>query len=382
MIRIFLKRFRRESSEGAMERRTNRVTITEVARAAGVSVATVSLVLNGRARAVQISEVTSDAVREVAASLGYLPNHAARSLRRRRTNTLTILVYSLANPYYADIARAARREAAARGYSMHIVETEGHDAEFDALRHLRSGDSDGVIAATTRHHAFPEAAEIFREVVDRGLAAVTVIDYSIDPTIPAIRIDDEAGAYLATAHLTRLGHHRIAYLTYATIEQLEREQQSHAFDRYCGYRRALAEAGVGFDPASVITGPPSAAGGREMVRRILTRAVRPTAIFCFNDLIAIGALRALYEAGVRVPEEMAVVGFDGIEPTAFTTPALTTVAHSRDDLGRFAANTLIGLLDRRAPGTMDRVLPVRLIIRESCGAPARMRKEFEEELRG
>jgi DNA-binding LacI/PurR family transcriptional regulator len=348
-----------------------------VARAAGVSAATVSLVLNGRARAVQISDVTSEAVREVAAHLGYTPNHAARSLRRRRTNTLTILVYSLANPYYADIARAARQAAAAHGYKLHIVETEGQDAEFEALRNLRSGDSDGVIAATTRHRAYPEAAETFREVVERGLAAVTLIDYSIHPTIPAIRIDDAASAHLATAHLTRLGHHRIAYLTYATVEELEEGRPSHAFDRYRGYRRALAEAGVGFDPASVITGPPSPTGGREMVQRTLARQVRPTAIFCFNDLIAIGALRALYEAGVRVPEEMAVVGFDGIEPTAFTTPALTTVAHSRDDLGRLAVETLIGLLDGQTPSAMDRVLPGRLIIRESCGAPARMRGETE-----
>src|SRR5438445_353327 len=122
-----------------MERRAKQVTITEVARAAGVSAATVSLVLNGRARAVQISEVTSETVREAAARLGYTPNHAARSLRRRRTNTLTILVLSLKNPYYADIARAARQAAAAQGYKMNIVETEGREAELEALRNLRSG---------------------------------------------------------------------------------------------------------------------------------------------------------------------------------------------------------------------------------------------------
>lgn len=359
-----------------MERRAKQVTIAEVARAAGVSAATVSLVLNGRARAVQISEVTSDAVREAAAHLGYTPNHAARSLRRRRTNTLTILVLMLKNPFYADIAIAARQAAAAHGYKMNIVEAQGREAELEALRNLRSGDSDGVIAATTRHRAFPEASETFREVVKRGLAAVTVIDYSIDPTIPAIRIDDEAGAHLATAHLARLGHRRIAYLTYATIEELERERPSHALDRYRGYRRALNEASIAFDPAWVVTGSPSYMGGYEMVREILARvAPRPTAIFCFNDLIAIGALRALYEAGIRVPAEMAVVGFDGIEATAFTTPALTTVEHSREDLGRLAVETLIGLLDGRAPDMVDRVLPGRLVVRESCGAPAGMRAE-------
>ncbi len=359
-----------------MERSTRRVTIIEVAQAAGVSAATVSLVLNGRARAGQISEGTSDTVREVAATLGYTPNHAARSLRRRQTNTLTILVYTLSNPYYADIARAARQAAAERGYKMNIVETEGRDAELDALRNLQSGDSDGVIVATIRHRAFPEAAETFREVVKRGLAAVTLIDYSIDPTIPAIRIDDEAGAHLATAHLIALGHAQIAYLTYATTEELEGGEQSHAFDRYRGYRRALAEAGIAFDPRWVIAGLPTYDGGRAMVRELLTHAApRPTAIFCFNDLIAIGALRALYEAGVRVPQEMAVVGFDGIALTAFTTPALTTVAHSRDDLGRLAVETLIGLLDGRVPDMPDRVLPGRLVVRESCGAPMEMRAE-------
>ncbi|HEY8601928.1 MAG TPA: LacI family DNA-binding transcriptional regulator [Thermomicrobiales bacterium] len=351
-----------------------RVTMAEVARAAGVSVATVSLVLNGRDRDLQISETTAIAVLEAAARLDYTPNHAARSLRRRRTNTFTILIFALDNPYYADIARAARQAAAAHGYKLHIVETLGPDAEMDALRNLQSGDSDGVIVATIRHGALPHASEAFREVVRRGLAAVTLLDYSADPRIPAIRIDDEADAYLATAHLITLGHRRIAYLNNSTATELAQGQPGHAFDRYRGYRRALGDAGIPFDPACVFAGHWSPAGGRAMVRELLARAEpRPTALFCFNDLIAIGALRGLYEAGVRVPGEMAVLGFDGIEPGAFTTPALSTVAHSREDLGRLGVETLLGLLDGRAPDKPDHVLPGRLLLRESCGTPSAFR---------
>ncbi len=357
-----------------MEPSARRVTITDVARAAGVSVATVSLVLSERHRALQISEATAAVVREAAARLDYTPSHAARSLRRQRTNTLTLLVFDLHNPYYADIARAARQAATEQGYKLHIVETQGQDAEMDALRQLRSGDADGVIVATSRHGAFPEATAMFRDVVRRGLAAVTLIDYSVDPAIPAVRIDDEAGAYLATAHLTRLGHRRIAYLSPASAAELEQGRPSHAFDRYRGYRRALAEAELAFDPAWVLWGPWTATGGRGMVRELMERAgPRPTALFCFNDLIAIGALRALYEAGIGVPGGVAVVGFDGIELTSFTTPALTTVAHSRDDLGRLGVETLLGLLAGRAPETPDRVLPTHLVIRESCGAPSAVR---------
>ncbi len=357
-----------------MEPSARRVTITDVARAAGVSVATVSLVLSERHRELQISEATASAVREAATRLDYTPSHAARSLRRRRTNALTLLVFDLQNPYYADIARAARQAAAEQGYKLQIVETQGQAAELDALRNLRSGDADGVVVATTRHRGFPEATAMFRQVARRGLAAVTLIDYGIDPIIPAVRIDDEAGAYLATAHLTGLGHRRIAYLTHACAADLEQGRPGHAFDRYCGYRRALAEADLAFDPSWVLGGSWSAAGGRGMVRELLAReGTRPTALFCFNDLIAIGALRALYEAGIRVPDDMAVVGFDGIELASFTTPALTTVAHSRDDLGRLGVETVLGLLAGRAPETPDRVLPAHLVVRESCGATAAAR---------
>ena len=156
-----------------MERRAKQVTIAEVARAAGVSAANRLTRPQWARPRVQISEGTSEVVREAAAQLGYTPNHAARSLRSRRTNTLTILVLMLKNPFYADIAMAAREAAAAHGYKMNIVEAQGREAELDALRNLRSGDADGVIAATTRHRAFPEASETFREVVKRGLAAVS-----------------------------------------------------------------------------------------------------------------------------------------------------------------------------------------------------------------
>jgi LacI family repressor for deo operon, udp, cdd, tsx, nupC, and nupG len=157
--------------------------------------------------------------------------------------------------------------------------------------------------------------------------------------------------------------------------RLEGDARAHAVDRYRGYRRALDEAGVAFDPALILSGHWSSVGGHTMVRELLARpGSRPTALFCFNDLIAIGALRALYEAGVRVPDDIAVVGFDGISPTAFTTPALTTVEHSRDDLGRLAVETLLGLLDGRESATPDLVLPGRLVVRESCGTPAELRE--------
>ena len=353
-----------------MSYRAKRVTITQVARAAGVSPATVSLVLNGRARAVQISESTVASVSAMAAQLGYTPHHAARSLRRQQTNIITLLVHTLTNPYYTDIASAARRAATAGGYRVNVVETQGCDAESDALAGLRSGDADGVIVATTQHHR--DFAPTFHEVIGRGLPMVTVIDYSIDPHNPVIRIDDQAGAYLGTHHLLTLGHTRIAYLTHATLDDLERHERSHARDRYCGYRQALTEAGIAFDPAWVIAGETTPDGGRAAMHALLAQpAPRPTAAFCFNDLIAIGALRACFERGVRVPEDMALVGFDGIDLTAFTTPAISTVAHSRADLGRMAVETLLAMLTGAGPMEAERVLPCQLIVRESCGATRR-----------
>lgn len=344
-----------------------RVTIDEVARAAGVSKTTVSVVLNGGADDLGIRESTRMAVVDSASRLGYTPNYAARNLRRQRTNVLSLLVQDLANPCFVDIAVATRAAAVARGYEVNVIDAGPFDSEMRAIEHLRGGGADAVIVATGRHAARGPAIESLKDLVRHGRPVVMLIDRSPDPAIPAIRVDVEGGAYVATSHLVALGHRRIAHLALQGSNPIEAELTSQG-DRYRGFRRALHDAGLPFEKRWLIRGSDTLAGGREMMRSLLELpGARPTAVLVYNDLTAIGALRALHDAGIRVPDDMALVGTDGIELGEYTTPPLTTVDHPREELGRLAIETVCGLLAGTRPADTERVLQARLIVRASCG---------------
>jgi DNA-binding LacI/PurR family transcriptional regulator len=355
-----------------MARKAQRATIVEVARAAGVSITTVSVVLNERYSAVRISAATRAMVKDVAERLGYIPHQAAQSLRRQHTTMLTLLSGSLSNPYFTDIAAGIRATIALRGYELNVVEAALLETELQALEQLRNGSSAGVILATGRHRARGQAIDALRGLVRRGLPAVILCDRSPDPAIPAITIDDELGAYVLTSHLLSLGHRCIAHFT-SRYSTLSSDESSVDSDRFQGYLRALAQAEVGFDPAWVVQGEPTVPGGYAMLRELLARpGPRPTAIFCTCDLMAIGALRALYEVHIRVPDDIAVAGFDGIMLGQFTTPALTTMNQPRAEMGRLAADMLFSLLDGQQLLPSEQVLAVELLVRESCGAAARV----------
>jgi DNA-binding LacI/PurR family transcriptional regulator len=360
-----------------MPRKSQRTTIVEVARAAGVSTTTVSVVLNESQSNVRISEATRAAVKAAAEQLGYLPNPAAQSLRRQRTTMLTLLVGDLANPFFTDIAASVHAPVAVRGYELNIVDAYRLETELQALDQLRNGSSAGVIVATGRHGTRGQAIDALRELVRCGLPAVIMSDRSPDPAIPAIRIDDAVGAYVVTTHLLKLGHRHIAHLT-SRLSDLALHGSSVESDRLRGYLRALTEAGVAHDPAWLAQGEPTVAGGYALMHELLARpGPRPTAVFCISDLRAIGALRALYEAGIRVPEDMAVVGFDGIQLGQFTTPALTTMNQPREEMGRLAADMLFTLLEGHEPLPSEQVLAAELLVRESCGAVARMKSGID-----
>jgi DNA-binding LacI/PurR family transcriptional regulator len=357
----------------AMSRKTQRTTIVEVARAAGVSTTTVSVVLNESHSTVRISEATRAVVKAAAAQLGYMPNPAAQSLRRQHTMMLTLLVGDLANPFFTDIAASVHAHVAVRGYELNIVNAYRLETELQALDQLRNGSSAGVIVATGRHGTRGQAIDALRGLVRGGLPAVIMCDRSPDPAIPAIRIDDQVGASVMTTHLLKLGHRQIAHLT-SRRSDLSAHESSVESDRFQGYLRALTEAGVAYDPAWVVQGEPTVHGGYALMHELLARpGPRPTAAFCISDLGAIGALRALYEAGIRVPEDMAVVGFDGILLGQFTTPALTTMNQPREAMGRFAADMLFNLLEGHPLPPSEQVLAAELLVRESCGAVARIK---------
>ncbi|SDR61859.1 transcriptional regulator, LacI family [Rhizobiales bacterium GAS191] len=332
----------------------------DVARLAGVSQAAVSLVLNGAAACHGLSEATQRRVRSAADKLSYVPNHAARSLRRKRTNTITFMTADLGNRYFAEVVTAAEALARARGYVVNVVAARTEADEIATIERLSNGVSDGLVVHGGARWTSDEILRLRR----RGLACVLLQDSGAGEndaaTIPCVRVDIELGGFLATRHLLELGHRRVAHITD------ERMAEQPINDRLAGYRRALSEADIEFDPALVMSGVNSFAGGDAAMRSLMADA-RPTAVFVFNDQMAIGCLHALSALGMRVPQDVAIVGFDGTELGAFSIPELTTIDHPRRELGRLAAQAMLDLLEGRGDPTGIPTLPVRLVVRRSCG---------------
>ena len=188
---------------------TGAPTSADVARLAGVSQATISLVLNGRASNVRISDETRDRVISAAAQLGYTPNHAARSLRQRRTNIITFVLPTLDNPYFSDVVRAAQTAAHQHGYAVSVIPAKTKPGEFHALSFLQGAAFDGIIVAGRENCTAPE----LKQLAARGVAVVVLQEQSPDPSIQSVSVDLEAGGYMATRHLIDLGHRRIAHVT-------------------------------------------------------------------------------------------------------------------------------------------------------------------------
>ena len=342
-------------------RNRKRATSLDVAREAGVSQATVSVVLNGSATAIRISDDTRARVMAAADALGYVPNHAAQSLRRRRTRSITFISPAPENPYFAEVVAGAQAAAQEAGYSVFIAAVPTAQAARQILWHLNAGTSDGVIFGSRD----PSVGGELRHAMRRGLVGVALqyAPWDDQQLVPVVRTDKHAGGYLATRHLIQLGHRRIAHLVDAA-------HYAHLpAERTAGYRRALAEAGIEFQPDWQVEGTNSVAGGDACMRLLLQRpGPQPTAVFVFNDQMAIGALHALRKLGLRVPEDMAVIGFDGIGLGAFTNPELTSVEQPRAEVGRRAVELIFDLLAGKYTTSREVTLPLRLVIRESCGA--------------
>ncbi len=346
-----------DDSTGRKAGRLGKVTSLDVARRAGVSQPTVSMVLSGAGVRARLSADTIERVRAAAAELDYMPNHAARSLRQRRTGIVTMILAGLDNPYIAEVVGGAQHAALGRGYSLHLVVAPDEASALAALGSLRSGVSDGVVITARSQPIIDEAQRLW----DRGFAAALLMHRGAPLPIPSVTADLDLGGFLATDHLLRLGHRRIAHI----IDQAPAAE--HAADRTQGYRRALAAAGIAPDPDWIVAAENSFAGGAAAMQQLLA-GPRPTAVFAYNDLMAVGVLHALRTSGRRVPDDVAVVGFDGIQLGAYAAPTLTTIDHPRDALGRLAVEMVIDRAEGTEPARLEHVLPVRLVVRQSCGA--------------
>jgi DNA-binding LacI/PurR family transcriptional regulator len=313
-----------------------RVTMRDVARRTGVSIQTVSAVLNGKPG---IGAATTAQVRSAIAELGYQPNLLASSLRSRRSTTIGLLLPNVANPYFAEQARGVEDVAQARGYSVMLCNTDGDPAkERTYVRLLKQYQAAGVIGGPRE-----ESAPLL---------------WAASP-----KVDDRRGGYVATAHLLDLGHRRIACITGPLLPQSPGEQ------RLLGYRAALGDWSVAVDERLIVEGAFDFASGRRAVEVWLQRGPAPSAIFAHNDPMAIGAMAALKRAGLRIPEDVAVLGYDGTEIAALYDPPLTTVAQPTYELGAYAMTVLADCIEGNAAAPADPAVPdCALIVRRSTVA--------------
>lgn len=335
------------------------VTIREVADAAGVSIATVSRVLNHKAH--PVGDATRRRILSLAEEMGYRPNQAARSLRTERSSTIGIVTDNIDSPHTTAMIRGIQDRAKQNGYICVVISAEWDpQIEREAIRDLASRSIDGIIFAETWHRSAIEILALSDKpfvFVHRQFAAEH--PHSVSP-------DEVYGARLATGHLIRLEHRRIGYIN-GPVEYYA------SADRLSGYRMELEENGIAFDDALVRDGDWQVKSGYDAALELLDAAPRPTAIFAGNDLMAAGAMYAITDTGLRVPQDIAVVGYDNREIARIFRPAMTTVTLPLNAMGQASAQMLLDLLQGERDAQAEVKIRGELIIRESCGAPADQR---------
>lgn len=331
------------------------ITRNDVAARAGVPPSSVSYVINNGPR--PVSKAVRERVLKAIAELDYHPSDLARSLRTQQSKTLGLMIPNVTDPFFAEIASAVEEASFEQDYTVILAHSSNSpEREMQYAQVLRSKQVDGVIlhlvASDPEPARFLEQAGIRTIILERTL-----------PDFHCFVADDLRGAYLATQHLLDLGHSRIAYIA--------REGDfAHSAQRVEGYRQALAARDVRADKQFIVSSKFGYGAAATACRQLLNLRHPPTAILAHDDITAIGAIGALADAGLRVPGDMSVVGFDNIAQAAHSVPALTTVAYPRHEMGRAAAELLLRLLaDKEAIPPTTSILPVELVVRASTAAP-------------
>ena len=338
------------------------VTIREVAQAAGVSVATVSRVVSGSSHHVRPD--TRRRVMGAVTRLRYHPNLVARGLKKRVTHTVGLIVPDISNPFFPAIARGIEDVASRAGFGVLLCNTyEDLAKERAYLNLLDHRMVDGMIFATVGANTTH-----LRMLRRRGVPAVLIARVPEGVGIDAVLVDNRRGTREATEHLLHLGHRHIAFIGGPPT-------LPDAIERRAGYEEALVAAGIAVAPVLIRDGGFRAEGGAAAVEVLLEQPLPFTAIVAANDLMAIGAMEKLRRRGRRIPEDVAIVGFDDITFASLVEPRLTTVAQPKYRMGRLAMERLLDLLGGGDRTPRRLVLEPKLVVRESCGARLRRRSD-------
>jgi LacI family transcriptional regulator len=336
-------------------RRAELPTIVDVARESGVSYSTVSRVLNNYE---YVKPATREKVLQAAQRLGYVPNQQARSLAGGRSNLIGVLVPGLDNGYIIEIVRGIDEELAQAGYNLILYTTHRHEGrEAEYISGIVNGAADGLLLVV------PMISATYLEVLHQRNFPCVLIDQS-DPAAQntCVYASNVEGAYAATRHLIELGHRRIGFITGLMGLQ-------SAVDRLQGYTNALNDHGIARDDRLIVHGNFMESGGRGAANTLLDLDPPPTAIFASNDLSAFGAIAAIRERGLRVPEDISVVGFDDLPQARMSYPRLTTVHQPIEEMGRIAVRMLLQQIETPDSAPTRVMVETHLILRDSSAPP-------------
>lgn len=324
--------------------------IREVAKLAGVSVATVSRALTNPEK---VSQKSLDKVNTAIQQVGYRPNLLARNFRATRSFTLVVLVPNITNPFFSQVIQAIEDRAQQKGYAVLLGDTrESQKREQEYVQRVETRLADGVIQLRPQSMS-PS---------NHNIPWVNACGVESTPG-PSIRIDNVASSKTIVDYLISLGHTKIGAITGL-------KDNPHSIDRLAGYKQSLDAAGIPFDRSLVAEGDFSMWSGQGAAHQFFQLDSRPTAICCFNDEMAIGAIQACKARGLNVPKDISITGFDDIAYARYSDPGLTTMAQPSEEIGKIALDMLVRIIEGEDLATQRVVLPTQFIIRQSTAPPA------------
>jgi LacI family transcriptional regulator len=339
------------SKEGLRNEEWQMATIKDIAKKAGVAISTVSYALNNDHR---VNVNTKKRIMEVAKELNYRPNGVARDLKMKKVKTIGIFMNDFGGPFYSELIRGVQEIVYSNGYDLIACSTYGEGEESTVHRFLKEKRIDGAILLAP---TIPN--ELVLDVASDDFPIVVLDRELKSDHIYSVLIDNKQGAFKAVNHLINLGYRKIGYLSgpnnsYDNLKRLE------------GLKSALEMNNLPFVPSWNVQGRFTEEGGYQAMKILLTSPNIPQAVFSANDEMAVGAIKALNEAGLKVPDDLAIIGFDDIRLASYIQPPLTTMSHHKYEWGTLATQILFyALQEKSARDTI--FLPVELIKRESCG---------------
>jgi LacI family transcriptional regulator len=335
-----------------------KITIKEVAIRAGVSPATASRVAGNYG---YVSEKNRRKVLAAIQELGYHPNAIARSMVTKSTHTIGLVVTDITNPFFAHLARGVENITWPAGYTLILANTDEDIIREESVVHtLLEKQVDGLILVPASSQPTPYLENLVKQGIPLVLLDRTVYNLGVD----AVMVDNENGAFQAVSHLINLGHQRIGMV----IDNLDTSTNA---ERLAGYRKALQSAGIPVEESLVQSCQYTQQSAFVITSEMLRRQNRPTALFTANNFMTIGVLQAIQQENLKIPEDIALVGFDDLEWIALNYPQITTVAQPVYEMGSVAAQRLLAHLHGDNTSSMEIRLKTTFIIRQSCGAGSR-----------